>query len=72
MEKILDWFRFIFEKVRYPYELFDGYSKKEESELADLWVSLGAPSEEALVQYHPKELACLIAGIRFYIEPRLV
>jgi hypothetical protein len=71
IEKLLNWYQYIFEKVRYPYEMFEGYSFLEERELAELWVSLGAPTEEALIQYYPMELACLIAGVRAYVESRV-
>jgi hypothetical protein len=71
IEKLLNWYQYIFEKVRYPYEMFEGYSLQEEKDLAELWVSLGAPTEEALIQYYPMELACLIAGVRSYVERRV-
>lgn len=68
IEKILDWYQFIFEKARYHYELYDGYSLQEQTELGELWRSLGAPTHEAVVQYYPSELSCLIAGLSSYIE----
>jgi hypothetical protein len=71
IEKLLNWYQYIFEKVRYPYEMFEGYSIQEEHELAELWVSLGAPTEEALIQYYPMELECLITGVRTFVERRV-
>ena len=71
LDSLLSWYQYIFEKVRYPYEMFEGYSAQEEKELTDLWISLGAPVDEALVQYHPMELSCLVAGLRSYLESRV-
>lgn len=71
IEKVLNWYKFIFEKVRYPYEFFEGYSTKDQSELYNFWKSLGAPVNEALIQYHPKELAALTAGMCSFIKSRL-
>ncbi|MBW7933848.1 MAG: hypothetical protein H3C62_09610 [Gemmatimonadaceae bacterium] len=68
VESLLGWYRFIFEKARYHYELYNGYTAQEQSELGALWLSLGAPTEEAVVQYYPLELECLIAGLRAYVE----
>jgi hypothetical protein len=68
IEKLLNGYQYIFEKARYPYEPFEGYTIDEERELGEYWISLGAPIDEALVQYHPMELACLIAGLQAYVE----
>jgi len=70
IEKPLAWYQYIFEKVRYPYEILEGYSLEEEKELTELWISIGAPTSEALIQYYPK-LTCLIAGLRAYVERRV-
>lgn len=51
-----------------PLELYDGYTLAEQRELGELWVSLGAPTEEAMVQYHPLELECLTEGLLDYVE----
>lgn len=72
LKKILRWYQYIFEKVRYPYEIFAGYSLDEEREISELWISLGAPTNEALIQYYPMELECLIFGLRAYLEPRVI
>lgn len=72
IDNLLNWYQYIFQKARYPYEMLEGYTASEERELGDLWESLGAPTEEALIQYHPMELACLIAGARSYVEKRVV
>jgi hypothetical protein len=45
-----------------------GYTLKEQAELGDFWLALGAPTEEAVVQYYPTELMCLIHGLETYIE----
>jgi len=71
IKMLLGWYQYIFEKVRYPYEMFESYSLDEEQELSELWISLGAPTDEALIQYHPMELACLVAGLRAYVERRV-
>lgn len=69
--RLLGWYQYIFEKARYPYEIYEGYSEGELRDLSEFWMSLGAPSEEALIQYFPNELMCLIAGLRSYIERRV-
>lgn len=68
IDEKLVWYQFVFERVRYHYELFNNYSLKEQTELGQLWLSLGAPDSEAVVQYFPSELACLIDGLVAYIE----
>ena len=71
VEDILDWYQYIFEKARYQYELYEGYSLEEQTERGNLWLSLGAPTHEAVVQYYPMELTCLVAGLNAYIEQAL-
>ena len=66
LEEKFDWYRFVFERARYHYELYENYSLKEQTELGELWIALGAPSNEAVVQYFPFELTCLIAGLTAY------
>jgi len=68
LQNLLTWYQFVFERARYHYELYEGYSLQEQHELGELWVSLGAPTEEAVVQYHPLELECLIYGLEQFIE----
>ena len=60
--------RFVFEKARYYYELLEGYTPDESRELGEFWVSIGAPTGEAIVQYYPSELECMIYGLEHYIE----
>ena len=67
LEEKFDWYWFVFERARYHYELYENYSLKEQTELGELWIALGAPSNEAVVQYFPLELMCLIAGLTAYI-----
>lgn len=70
--KLLVWYRYIFEKVRYPYEQFEDYTEDEIRELSRLWgQDLGAEIEEALVRYYPNELICLIEGLKVYVEEKL-
>ena len=68
LEERLQWWQFVFERARYHYELYEKYTLKEQSELGDLWLELGAPDQEAVVQYFPLELQCLIAGLTAYVE----
>ena len=71
LEELLGWYQFIFEKARYHYELYEGYTLAEQRELGEYWASIGAPTEEAVVQYHPSELQCLIAGLSAFVEKAL-
>lgn len=71
LEELLGWYQFIFEKARYHYELYEDYTLDEQSELGEFWVSIGAPTKEAVVQYHPSELQCLIAGLSAFVEKAL-
>lgn len=71
LKKLLVHFQFVFEKARYHYELYEGWTPAEMEEFGKLWEELGSPIEEAVVQYHPEELFCLIEGLTVYIEPRL-
>lgn len=72
LAKLLNWYQFIFEKARYHYELYEGYSFEEQKELGKFWEELGAPTHEAVVQYYPQELFCLIEGLKVYIEAQLL
>ena len=58
----------MFEQGRYFYELYEGWSLQQEREYAALWESLGAPIDEADMQYYPNERTCLIDGLKAYIE----
>jgi hypothetical protein len=71
VEGLLVWYQFIFEKARYHYEIYDGYTLDEQRELGRLWDEIGAPTEEAVVQYHPEELFCLTEGLLAYVEKAL-
>ena len=71
LDELLKWYQFIFERARYHYELYQSYSADEYRELGELWEELGAPTHEAVVQYHPTELRCLIDGLKSFIEKRL-
>lgn len=70
--KLLAWYRYIFEEVRYPYEQFEDYTDDEVRELSRFWgEDLEAETEEALVRYYPDELTCIIEGLKVYVEARL-
>lgn len=71
INKLLLCYQFVFEKARYHYELYEGWTPQEVEEFGNLWEELGAPTDEAVVQYHPEELFCLIEALKAYIEPRL-
>ncbi len=51
LNKLLIAYQFAFEKGRYHYEFFKDYSLVEQFELSQFWMDLGAPLDEALVQY---------------------
>ncbi|HSB96546.1 MAG TPA: hypothetical protein VLC91_08865 [Spongiibacteraceae bacterium] len=71
INKLLLRYQFVFEEARYHYELYEGWTPQEMDEFGKLWEELGAPTEEAMVQYHPEELLSLIEALKAYIEPRL-
>ena len=71
LDKLFGWYQFIFERARYHFELYEGYTLEEQRELGKFWEDLGAPINEAVVQYHPNELTCLIDGLRAFVEARL-
>jgi hypothetical protein len=71
LDSLFGWYQFIFERARYHFELYEGYSLEEQQELGKFWEELGVPTDEAVVQYHPNELTCLIDGLRAFIEGRL-
>ncbi len=62
-----DW-AFVFVKARYYFELYENYTAEQARELAELWISLGAPEHEAKVRYHPLELQALIEALVAHIE----
>ena len=68
LDNLFNWYQFVFERARYHYELYEGYSLDEQRELGELWVALGAPTDEAVVQYYPNELTCLIYGLEHFVE----
>jgi hypothetical protein len=70
--KLLTWYQYIFEKIRYPYEQFENYTDEEIRELSRFWGDdLDAAVDEALVQYYPNELTCLIEGLKVFVEAQL-
>lgn len=71
LPKLLKCYEHVFVKARYGYEALANYSDSECSELGEFWLSLGAPSDEALVQYYPLELICLVEGLASYLQSKL-
>ena len=71
LDKLLGWYQFIFERARYGYELYDGYTPEEVRQLGEYWEELGAPVEEAVLQYYPSELECLTEGLVKYVANAL-
>lgn len=71
LNRLLRWYQFVFERARYHYELYKGWTAEEMREFGKLWDELGAPTHEAVVQYYPEELFCLIEALKAYVEPRL-
>lgn len=43
LPRLLAWYRFIFERARYHYELYEGYTDGEMAELGRLWGVLAHP-----------------------------
>lgn len=71
IDVLLEWFRFVFERARYSYELQDGVTPAETYEKGRQWVERGAPIHEAEIQYHPSELECMSEGLVKYLEHAL-
>ncbi len=71
LDKILNAYQVVFEKARYFYEFYEGYTLEEQHELGKFWVEIGAPVKEADIQYYPNELEGLIYGLSNYIEEKL-
>ncbi len=71
IDVLLYWYRFIFERARYGYEIQEGLTAEEVYEKGRLWVDRGAPVDQAEIQYHPIELECLTHGLIKYVEQSL-
>ena len=71
LEWLLRNYKFVFERARYFYEFYEGYTLQEQSELGQFWVDIGSPEHEADVQYKPNELTCLIDGLLAHIKREL-
>lgn len=71
LQELLKNYQFIFEKVRYFYEFYEGYTLDEQHELGQFWKDIGAPLDEADVRYYPDELECLIFVISKYIKEKV-
>ena len=57
-------YELVFTKVRYHYELYEGYSLAEQKQLGDYWIELGAPKNESIVNFHPMELSAILYGLQ--------
>jgi hypothetical protein len=68
IEKLLRAYEFVFMKARYYFELYKDYTLAEQQELGEYWVEIGAPIEEADVNYYPMELKALTKGLIIFIE----
>jgi hypothetical protein len=72
LDKLFKWYRVVFENARYFYEFYEDYTLEEQKEIGEFWVDIGAPNEDADIQYFPNELVCLIYGLQSYIEPKIL
>jgi hypothetical protein len=70
IDDLLRNFQYVFEKARYYYEFYEGYTLKEQHENGKSWARRGSPLEEAAVRYYPDELECLIYGLSEYIKEK--
>ena len=68
LDQLLKDYQFVFERARYSYEMYEGYSDQDRHDLGELWVALGATMKEAIVAYHPLELECLNYALERFIE----
>lgn len=68
LDNLLLNYQFVFEKARYFYELYEGYTLEEQREIGKFWEEIGAPINKADVQYYPLELDSLIHGLSEYIK----
>jgi hypothetical protein len=63
IEKLLCNFEYLFTSARYEYELYEEYTLAEQAALGEDWVSRGALTVEADIQYFPMELSALLEGL---------
>lgn len=68
LQKLLILYKNNFIKVRYPFEAYKSMNEGEYIEYGDLWINLGAPLDEAELQYHHKELDGLNKALLEEIE----
>ena len=71
LQWLLTNYRFVFERARYFYEFYEGYTLQEQNELGNFWISLGSPEAEADVQYRPNELTCLTDSLLSHVKTAL-
>lgn len=61
-------FETVFKKARYYYEFYEDKTLSEQADVGNLWLSRGAPIDEALIRYHPYELESLICGLNSFVD----
>lgn len=70
LEAIFTALQKVFVKGRYSYEINDGRSDAEASEVGALWIDEGGTMEEAELSYYPRERDALIHALRDYWKAR--
>jgi predicted nucleotidyltransferase len=71
MPRLLNAWRYVFEQGRYYYELYENWTLDQQREFGEYWAEIGAPIDEAEVQYYPQERTCMIDALKAYIQRRL-
>jgi hypothetical protein len=71
LDNILTDYKFVFERARYYYELYENVSLEQQRRVGEEWEARGALEQEAAVRYHPLELQCLTEGLIAYVERAL-
>ncbi len=63
IEKILEKFSYNFERLRYPFESYKGFTETEYLDYGKLYADLGYPDHEAEFEYYPEELRGLFLSL---------
>ena len=53
-----------FVALRYPWERYENLSEQQYSKVGEDWVGNGAPLDEAIFRYHPKEMCGVLEALR--------
>lgn len=61
---VLDDWTANYEKLRYPYEHYEGMTEAQYLEMGQDWVERGAPLEQATLRYHPEELSHMLYALQ--------